>query len=982
MKKLILILPLIFLTSLSLSAQTGSQLFQEGRDAFSDKLFSRSIESFRDFINQYPSDPRVDQADYMIGVSLFYLRQFDQVISHFNRYEQNYPGSAYLRRIHYWKGLCYYGQENFRSAIIELGKQSDIKEELYFRQKSLQLMGYSYEKTEQYELAGQSYKRLFESEPGKELSALSLERQGYIQLKLQNYSDALDFFEKVTVEYSEIPQVMKEIPFYQAECYYQLKDYDSSLKKFESFLSLYSNSENREKAVFRLGSLYAMMNNQDDAKEYMNLLTMEFPNSSYIMEAHIILAESYMADGNMSAARTSLARLLENEKDPVEIQKLQFNMARTWEEKPEESLLWYLKASKGLDPDISGESLFRSGLIYENSNDAARTVLLFEKLFNQFRNNEHREIVGEWIVDYYEKNSQELALKNHLDRMLSEYPETTKRTLYLYMRGNISYNEEKYNEALRYYQNILNVESEDRLVLNETRYRIGYIYTLRKEFYRASDYFMEVLKTQPEDELYYRSLLSLGICYLNVKDTEKAEVKFRELTEIKTPTPWTGDANYYLGKIQMDKGSYKEAGQFFTAAVATAANQEKKIQSLYQLGWSYMRQAQFQEASDTFDDLWDLDQKHQLSGDSLYRSGTALSYLELWEESLIRYKKALELVEYFSLREELLYQTAWSYFMMMDFDGAMAYLKQLEIEFPASPLPADGLFRAAEALNEKGETAASVSAYIALFNEFDDSPLSETALFRALSLTKEKQEKLDLIKDFLYKYSGNDRSLQAAIQLEDMLKNGIIDGKDQVQINGILSLKLTDSEKSVIELGRLYPKLENRESLQKLEDLSGFKDIRSREIEKIRLYKGIWYYHAGETEQASDLFSQILQGDISEFSAEAQFYTARILQDQNEWKKAADAYLSIRYRYPDQTGWVLKSLYQAALSYWKSGETESYQRTSKMLQEEPGGSELSDLLIKETETGKPSPTKPDSASEMTDLESLSPSAEILPLLDE
>ncbi|QEN07464.1 tetratricopeptide repeat protein [Oceanispirochaeta crateris] len=977
MKKRILILLISCILTINVSAQSGTQLFQEGRDAFSDKLFSRSIESFRDFINQYPSDPRVDQADYMIGVSLFYLRKFDQVINHFDRYEMNYPSSAYLRRIHYWKGLSYYGQENFRSAIIELNQQSLFKEELYFRQKSLQLLGYSYEKTEQYELAGDSYKALFESDPGKELSALSLERQGYIQLKLKQYDKALDFFEKVTVEYSEIPQVMKEIPFYQAECYYQLKDYDNSLKKYESFLALYSKSENREKAVFRLGTLYALMNQQDDAKEYMNLLTTEYPDSSYIMDAHIILAESYMEDGDMLAARTSLTKLLEEEKDPVEIQKLQFNMGKTWDETPDEALSWYLKSSKGLDPDIAGESLYRSGVIYENKGEVERTVLLFEKLFNQYRNNDHREEVGKWMVNYYETSGQELALKNHLDRMLGEYPETLNRSLYLYKRGNLAYKEGKNNEALRYYQNILNVESEDTQIINETRYRIGYIYTLRKEFYRASDYFNDVLVSDKKDELYFRSLLSLGICYLNVKDIDEAEIRFKELTSVKPSTPWTADANFYLGQIQMDKGLYDEAALYFASAASSSENKERNIQSLYQLGWSYMRTASFLKASEAFDELWDLDSEHLLSGDSLYRSGTALSYLELWDESLIRYLKALDIVEFFSLREELLYQTAWSYFMLKDFDSAMTYLQQLEQEFPGSPLPADGLFRAAEALNENGNKTAAVTAYLILYHDFEENPLSETALYRALSLTENKTEKLGLIEEFLRRYSGNDRSLQAAIQLEEMLKTDSDGELELKEIEKILSLSLSDSERALIELGRVYPHLEDEKSLQILNDLSELPEIRSNEYEKIKLYRAIWHYHAGNTEQAEILFSEVLSGDSSEYSAEAQSYISRILQDKGEWKNAADAYLIIPYRYSDQTDWVLKALYEASLSYQKSGDIESYRRTAKMLLE-AGGEDLSELF---PDTDGSTPEAEDSDSK-TDLESLSPSSDVLPLIDD
>ncbi len=978
MKRPILTLLILLSTLPPLSAQTASQLFKEGRDAFSDKLFSRSIESFREFIKSYPSDPRVDQADYMIGVSLFYLKKFNQTISHFNRYERDYPGSAYLRRIHYWKGLSYYGQENYRSAIGELRQQAEIKEELYFRQKSLQLLGYSYEKTQEYTLAADSYKLLFDSSPGENLAALALERQGYLAMEGGEYQKALDFFDKVSVEYSHVPQVLREIPFYQGECYYALKDYNASLRKFETFLSLYSSSENREMAVFRLGTLHALLKNQDDAKEYMSLLTNDYPDSEYIMQAHIILAESYMADGNMTAARDSLERLLENEKDPVEIQKLQFNMARSWEEEPDEALKWYLSASRGLDPDISGESLYRAGIIYENKNQSDRTVLLFEKLFNQYKQSEYREETGNWIVLYYENNSQDLALKNHLDRMLGEYPESEKRTVYLYMRGNISYREGKYNEALRYYQNILNVETEDQLILDETRYRIGYIYTLRKEYYRATDYFQAVLKGDDRGEAYYRSLLSLGICYLNVKENDKAEARFLDV--LKGESAWSEDARFYLGKIQMDKGNYEQAAKYYKTAYESSENLERKIQSLYQLGWSYMRLASFDKAAHTFDTLWNLDQSHNLSADSLYRAGTALSYLEEWEESLVRYRKALEIIEYFSLREELLYQTAWSYFMLMKIEDAVSYLAELEKEFPGSPLPADGLFRAAESFTERGEIDASIRTYRILYENYNSSPLAETSLYRALSLSSDRREKLNLINEFMSRYTGSERALQAAGQLAAILEEGNTDEQERILIDEILRLNLQNSERTVILLAQYYTELDQGETLEKLNQLSGTSGIRPREVTKIQLYKGISHYNAGNPEDAAQFFDKVMDGDFAAYGAEALFYTASMLEDGGDAKSAADEFLRIQYRYPGQKSWVEKALYRAVLAYRMSGNMESARRTTEMLSQEYPESEYLKMISREEASS--SRTEASTDAEGSDLEELSPPDEILPMIEE
>ena len=101
MKNKFLVLPIYLFITFQIQGQSATQLFQEGRDAFSDKLFSRSIESFREFLDQYPSDPRGDQAGYMIGVSFFYQKKFSQAISYFDQYEKDFPGSAYLSRTHY-----------------------------------------------------------------------------------------------------------------------------------------------------------------------------------------------------------------------------------------------------------------------------------------------------------------------------------------------------------------------------------------------------------------------------------------------------------------------------------------------------------------------------------------------------------------------------------------------------------------------------------------------------------------------------------------------------------------------------------------------------------------------------------------------------------------------------------------------------------------------------------------------------------------
>ncbi|OQY34226.1 MAG: hypothetical protein B6241_05410 [Spirochaetaceae bacterium 4572_59] len=980
MKRFSFVLVLLQFTIISAWGQTGSALFQEGRDAFSDKFFSRAIESFREFIESYPSDPRVDQADYMVGVSYFYLKRFNESIRHFSQYEKDYPASAYLKRIHYWKGLSYYADGIYRQAIAEFKKQSEYKDEIYFLQKSYQFLAYCYEKNEEAQKALQAYEDLINLNPEKNVIARAMERQGVLYLNQGEYERALSLFSNLTVDHRDIPHLLKEVTFYMGECYYQLGDPKKSISKFESFLSLYSESENREKAIFRLGSLYALNDNQESAKEYMKLLNNEYPDSEYSMDAHIVLAESYLQSGDMETARASLNTLLDSETDPVEIQKIQYNLARTWEKEPTEALKYYLMAAKGLDPDLASESLYQSGRLYDEKGEKERTILLYERLFTQYKESSYRELVGEWMAVYYDRNNQDLALKNHLDRMLTDYPETLQKVLYLYMRGNIAYREGDYNAALRSYQNILNVKSEDETLSNEARYRIGYIYTLRKEFSRAKGYFKQILTKAEEGELYYRALLSTGICSLNIMETEDAAEAFTSISEAVNSAVWKGDAFYYLGQIAMEQGNYYKSVENFSLSVESALTDQRRAEALYQLGWSQLRLARFKEAADSFDRMAADYPEHRMAPDSLYRAGIALSYREEWEASLTRFLPALEMIEYASMREELLYQIAWSYFMMEKFSGAMEYLQELESEFPESPLPADGLFRAAEALQEKGKTDSAVYAYTQVFHLFPYNPLSETSLFRALSFTENLPERLTLMKEYLQSYASADNSEKISRLIASSIKERVLNPVEEGLIADILALPLSQGDQVRIQLALYFHELDKPETMGSLKELEKLENLEAAERKRILLYMGLSHMNMGNTTQAETLFQSLLDTDSPDIAAEAQFYLAAILSREGRWKDAADSYLRIRYRYSEQREWVSRALYEASRAYQNAGDKESYNRSSEMLKTEYPDSEWTVLMRDPAASDEPFSSDESTVSE-ADPDELSPSDEILPILE-
>jgi len=319
----------------------------------------------------------------------------------------------------------------------------------------------------------------------------------------------------------------------------------------------------------------------------------------------------------------------------------------------------------------------------------------------------------------------------------------------------------------------------------------------------------------------------------------------------------------------------------------------------------------------------------------------------------------------------------------------MSYIRTLQSDFPESPLPADGLYRAAEALMAQGKTGPAVHAYTQVFRIFPASPLAETALYRALSISQDTPGRLKLMKEFLTGYSGSSRALQTALQLEQIIRREELGDDQNETVNAILALPLGSELRSVILLGRYYRELDRDGILADLENLESLPDLREQERQKILLYRGIALYHAGKADEAEEIFTGITAGKYPDLGAEAQFYLARLLTDRGAWKDGADAYLRIRYRYDGQKEWISRALYEASLAYLNTGDYDSFSRTAEMLQNEYPDSELNSLLSEEMsersipetlnrEEDRPVQTE---TGDMTEPDILSPPDEILPVLE-
>ncbi len=918
----------------------------EGKQAFDDKLFSRAIESFQAFVDSSPADPRVDQATYLMGVCHFYLRQYREALNYLTHFRRAFPGSLYINRTYYWMGLSYYALERYPEAVKEFSSQLSVEGEPHFKERSLQMMGFAYEKMGDYPKALNSYEQLIKITQNRELAASVIERQGVIQLQQKNYLRALYYFDRLGLEYNDVPQTIKEVPFYRGEALYGMGDFEQSRENYETFITLYRNSPNRPEALKKLGELAILQEDYTAARGYANHLLDRY-KEEYLLEAYRLLAEVHLRQEENEEALVYLERLLSLETDAVRIQSLQMKMAQALSADPQTALEWFVLVADGPDPAIAAEGLYRGGVILANRGKEEAGIILLERLFNEHPESPYREQAGEYLAGYYDRKQMKLPLQRHLDRMIKDYPESANRGFYLYIRGNMAYRNGDPSTALKHYQNVINTEESNLEILNESRYRIGYIYSSRGEISRGNSYFETIIQTNQQNELYDRSLLSLGIGYLNLREYEQAQGVLARLVETVPPSPWAPDGLFYLGRAKAEQGLLKEAEEHYAAAARTAQGKDLILQSSYQLGWTQLKLGEFQKASNSFYQGWEQDRDSALAWESLYRAGTARSYDEDWQGGLEYYLMAQDNTSP-ELRPDLLYQISWNYLMLGELDKALPFLQELYTLDEGNSLAASCLYDAGRQMLGLNNPTTAILYFQGLAREFPNETPTLEAKLQIISLLDDNSEQIDRIAAFFRDHSGTEQSLRLAQSVKRAIKNGAYSEEDIQRIDyKVLPLRLTNSERALILLGKSYPTLRLPGAAQDILLLKGYKNLSPSVQTELDLAMGIARYWEGKQDDAALIFHRVLGGQIPALSAEAQFYLSSILADQGEWKRAADSYLVIRYRYPAERSWVKLGLYRAALAYARIDDWDSYNEVSQILLQEFQDEELMNSLKEE-----------------------------------
>ncbi|UFH32894.1 tetratricopeptide repeat protein [Chryseobacterium sp. C-71] len=572
--------------------------------------------------------------------------------------------------------------------------------------------------------------------------------------------------------------------FNLAQNLYQTKIYNASQYEYARQYFYNQNLEqSRKEAAQFFDNVIGVILQKNHAEEGLTAFMKEYPNSAYFAQANLPLADYYLSKKDFKEALKTLKKVnqyqLTKEENTQYILKLGYAKFMMGDSKGAIDALE--EAHKTADESQKGDIAYMLGHLYYSSkqNDQAfqyfdsikdqpkfsklvrpyyvqmhyndkdydkaiseGNALLNEDISASYKAEVHK-IIGE---SYFMKNDYESAYP-HLKDYLSVQQNPSENDLY--EMGFVAAQLKKYDEAVSYYNQLINSNSA---LAQNAYYQLGNAYlavdkkqealsAFRSSYQMDYDASVKQLAHEQYAKLGYdignpfespttviqnyitanpsgaknaemRSLLVKSYLYSgNFKETLSA------IDKLPNSTPETDkvdqEVSYLLGTEEFNKGNFDEAERYFLRSLEFNINKEFNSRALYWLGQVY------------------------------YQKGN-------YPSAIARYEKLTN--ETFPEKQQLPYDLGYAYFKSKKFDQAEQYFTQY-LKNPKPEFKNDAELRLADINYANNDLDQAIAIYDKN-EDATDYTLYQKAL--ALGFKNDNVAKITNLKSLISKYPGSD----------------------------------------------------------------------------------------------------------------------------------------------------------------------------------------------------------------------------------
>ena len=596
-----------------------------------------AVKYYGAFLKQFPARKRSDEAEFYLLQLKSEGRSDAEIAALASDYLSLRPVSAYRDQVSLLLAESLARQGKRREAIAALGQITRGMPSSPFLQRAWMQMGKLYSQLDTPDSAGLAWQSALDAVPRGRYAAEALWLLASLKLQRQP-SDAAKLLRRITSEcyYCEFRNRAEAS---LGEAYLGSGDYGNAIELYESLWRRQTQSPFDVKPdmvlVFNLATAHRLKGDRQKAIELYNAYLLKDRTSKSAADAYLALGTLARDQGNTEAASAyfkQAADITGEEKSSREIADLLFQTEqyteaakhysslartaqgdddkryfpsrliicklRTNELKAAQPLMNdFAKTYKGSEEQLA-EIEYEKGLYFYRSQDYNTA----KKVFGDVADDYDKTRFAAWAEYYLGKilevtNKQQDAVKKY-ESILKRFPRSDVLPRVYLSLGNVSYNAEKYQDAITNYQKIVESPETTGEILAYAMNNLITAYQSVELYEAALKVTRDFIDRFPNDQSILDKKINIGVLYTRLGYYDQAALHLQRLLD-EAPSDAEAEIRYDIGEAHYSKGDYTQAILEFLKVPYLVTKRGKldwTATSLYMAGQAYEKMSKFDQA--------------------------------------------------------------------------------------------------------------------------------------------------------------------------------------------------------------------------------------------------------------------------------------------------------------------------------------------------------------------------------------------------
>jgi TolA-binding protein len=538
------------------------------------------------------------RALFGLGVTLFYMKNYDEAISYLKRVEEIDP--AFERnKISFYTAESYYYGGKFADAISaysQVGEDDKILGPL-----SLYGKAYSYYSMNDYGNAVYSFSDFIKDYPNDKKIIDAKIRLADSYFGNKNYSSASKVYRELYTS-GKMPLNSPQDHFQYAQALYKAGSSTEAINEFRRIQERFPNSEFADRSLYLMGWIHFQENNYNEAiAGYRNVFA-KYPSTSLGPMLYYSIGDAYFNQSKYDSAIVNYQRVINQFPNSNNIfdavNGLQYSYVAMGQPEKAVSLIdEFISRKPGAS--YADQIYFKKGEIYYSLRKYEEAKESYKEFISNYPKSSLVAGAYYWIGKSAQNlNQNEEAIFN-FNKVYESYTENEAAASSVIEMGNIYNVMKNYDAALTVLNKAIKKLSKSPRK-SEILYLKGMTLVNKNDFQSAYEVFDEVVLYHKQSIFADKSKFEIGLIELAAERYEGAENSFKQLAESRSDD-LGAKAQYYYGLTLLEQEKISEAiSAFVRVRTVFAGYDEWLARSFLKLGECYTKLEEFDKAKDMY----------------------------------------------------------------------------------------------------------------------------------------------------------------------------------------------------------------------------------------------------------------------------------------------------------------------------------------------------------------------------------------------